>query len=67
MASNYGGFQSPFHRVKDCNSEMGAGGEGGKAYFQSPFHRVKDCNAPSPAVSDIGTVLSVPFSSGQGL
>ena len=37
-------FQSPFHRVKDCNDETGRGRIPSALHFQSPFHRVKDCN-----------------------
>ena len=43
-------FQSPFHRVKECNFEKPVATATGirmwaSVNFQSPFHRVKECNA----------------------
>ena len=59
-------FQSPFHRVKGCNSKRVGRHANGYLHFQSPFHRVKGCNLRPPRPGrGYFPPLSIPFSSGQ--
>ena len=57
-------FQSPFHRVKGCNSDALVFRTVMKK-FQSPFHRVKGCNQELSAWIVSCKKVSIPFSSGQ--
>ena len=59
-------FQSPFHRGKECYT--GAPSVRSRAViFQSPFHRGKECYIPRSPSESVFSILSVPFSSGQGM
>ena len=62
------GFQSPCHRVNQCNEMPVDGYMEVQIDFQSPCHRVNQCNGKcitTPLVDR--DVLSVPLSSGQSV
>ena len=62
------GFQSPFHRVKECYLLQTLSAASSLPDFQSPFHRVKECYVIHLGLGIFHDFyLSVPFSSGQGM